>query len=67
MDDNLSHKEKSNPLKEADIRFYTSVEEQERDRLRQAINRSDTEKFYFLMNLMKTQEILKKGTIQYKG
>ncbi|MBD0294650.1 MAG: hypothetical protein ICV84_05515, partial [Flavisolibacter sp.] len=60
-------KEKSNLLKEADIRFYTSVEEQDRDRLRQAINRSDTDKFYFLMNLMKTQQILKKGTIQYKG
>lgn len=66
MDENLSHSEKSNLLKEADIRFYASAEEQEKDRLQRAIRRSDTEKFYFLMNLMKMQQFFKKGTIEYK-
>ena len=66
MSESLSNKKKSNSLHKADIRSYTSAEEQEMARLREAINRSDNEKFYFLMNLMKMQQIFKKGTIQHK-
>lgn len=52
-------------LKE-DIRFYSSPEEQELARLKEAINRTDTEKFLFLMNLMKLQKLMKKGTLHHK-
>ena len=52
-------------LKE-DIRFYSSPEEQEIARLKEAISRTDTEKFYFLMNLMKLQKLMKKGSLHHK-
>ena len=53
-------------LQKNSIRFYASAEEQELHRLKEAINRTDTEKFYFLMNLMKMQQTMKKGRIEFK-
>ena len=46
-------------LEKAGIRFYNTVEEQEKGRLKEAIHRSDKEKFDFLMNLMKMQQKFK--------
>ncbi len=43
---------------EAGIRFYSSAEDKEMAQLREAINRSDTDKFYHLMNLMKLQKLM---------
>jgi hypothetical protein len=47
-------------------RFYSSSEEQELARLKEAINRTDTEKFFFLMNLMKLQRTMQKGKLHHK-
>ena len=59
------HDKNKNVLNE-DIRFYSSPEEQEMARLKDAISRTDTEKFYFLMNLMKLQKLMKKGSLHHK-
>ena len=53
-------------LVKGDIRFYSSPEEQEISRLKEAINRTDTEKFLFLMNLMKLQKLMGKGSLHHK-
>jgi len=53
-------------LVKEDIRFYSSPEEQELSRLKEAINRTDTEKFLFLMNLMKLQKLMRKGSLHHK-
>jgi hypothetical protein len=42
-------------------RFYSSQEEQELARLREALARTDEEKFYHLMNLMKLQRLMSKA------
>ena len=47
-------------------RFYSSPEEQELARLKEAINRTDSEKFFFLMNLMKLQRTMSKGKLHHK-
>ena len=47
-------------------RFYSSPEEQELARLKEAINRTDREKFFFLMNLMKLQRTMQKGKLRHK-
>jgi len=48
------------------MRFYASQEEQELARLKEAMSRSATEKFYRLMGLMKTGNMLKKAKINHK-
>jgi len=48
------------------MRFYASQEEQELARLKEAMDRSATEKFYRLMGLMKTGNMLKKAKINHK-
>ena len=48
------------------MRFYASQEEQELARLKEAMGRSATEKFYLLMGLMKTGAMLKKAKIHHK-
>ena len=53
-------------LAEEGPRFYSSPEEQEMARLKEAINRSDSEKFFFLMNLMKLQRTMQKGKLHHK-
>jgi hypothetical protein len=53
-------------LVEEGPRFYSFPEEQELARLKEAINRTDTEKFHFLMNLMKLQKLMKKGSLHHK-
>jgi hypothetical protein len=60
-----SHDTDKNLIKE-DIRFYSSLEEQELSRLKEAINRTDTEKFLFLMSLMKLQKLMRKGSLHHK-
>jgi hypothetical protein len=49
------------------MRFYSSQEEQELIRLKESISRTATEKFYRLIGLMKTQNMLKKAKIHHKG
>lgn len=53
-------------LNERGPKFYASQEEQEMSRLKEALNRTGEEKFYFLMQLMKLQETFKKGIIEHK-
>ena len=60
-----SHDTDKNLIKE-DIRVYSSPEEQELSRLKEAINRTDTEKFLFLMSLMKLQKLMRKGSLHHK-
>lgn len=48
---------------EEEIRFYSSPEEQDRARLKEAIQRTDSQKFFFLMNLMKLQKVNEKGNL----
>lgn len=48
----------ANQLKESDIRYYSSPEAQELARLKEAISRTDEEKFIYLMNLMKLQKTM---------
>lgn len=48
------------------MRFYSSQEEQELSRLKESMSRSATEKFYRLMGLMKTQNMLNKAKIHHK-
>ena len=45
---------------------YESREALEEARLREAINRTPTEKFRFLMTLMKMNRQMRKATIHYK-
>ncbi len=47
--------------KEAGIRFYNSSEAQELAYLKEALKRTDEEKFLFLTNLMKMQLIMQKA------
>ena len=63
--DKYSSDNKKSVVKEG-IRFYSSPEEQDRARLKEAILRTDSEKFFFLMNLMKLQKLMKKGTLHHK-
>jgi len=60
-----SHDTDKNLIKEG-IRFYSSPEEQELSRLKEAIKRTDTEKFLFLMGLMKLQKSMQKGSLHHK-
>ena len=45
--------DKNKSLVEEGIRFHSSPEEQDLARLKDAIRRTDSENFFFLMNLMK--------------
>ncbi|MDB5206289.1 MAG: hypothetical protein JWR72_1364 [Flavisolibacter sp.] len=46
---------------EAGIRFYSSSEDQELAYLKEALKRTDEEKFFFLMNLMKMGQVMSKA------
>ena len=48
------------------MRFYGSQEEQELERLKENISRSDTEKFHSLMGMMKIGAMMKKAIIHHK-
>jgi len=71
MDNNKAYhnEEKKSEVREDDsiMRFYASQEEQELARLKEGINRSATEKFYKLVRLMKTGNMLKKAKIHHKS
>ena len=54
-----------NMLREA-LPVYESREALEEARLREAVNRTGTEKFRFLMTLMKMNHQMSKATIHYK-
>ena len=62
--------EKKNILQEPTTpygpRFYASAEEQEMERLKEAIQRTDEEKFHYLMMLMKIGKTMAKATITNK-
>jgi hypothetical protein len=64
----MNYKETSinSKVEERGPRFYSSQEEQEQIRLIEAINRTDEEKFLFLMHLMKLQQSFKQGVIEHK-
>jgi hypothetical protein len=49
-----------------DAPVYASREALEEARLKEAINRTPTEKFYFLMTLMKINRHMRKATIHHK-
>ena len=49
------------------MRFYSSPEAQEMERLKEAVNRTATEKFHVLMNLMKLGHMMKNATIHHKA
>lgn len=50
------------PVKPYGPRFYSSAEEQEMERLKEAIQRTDEEKFYHLMMLMKLEKTMSRAT-----
>jgi hypothetical protein len=64
--EHLESKEEKVQINKSKMQFYSSPEEQELARLKEAINRTDTEKFYFLMTLMKMNNSMKKATITYE-
>lgn len=45
---------------------YGNTEAQEEARLREALKRTDSEKFYFLMTLMKMGNTMRKAVIHHK-
>jgi hypothetical protein len=49
------------------MRFYASQEEQELARLKEAMSRTATEKFYSLMGMMKIGNLMKKAVIRHKS
>lgn len=63
---NYSENNKQSHLKEKGPRFYSSPEEQKMMRLKEAVSRTDEEKFFFLMHLMKLQQGFQQGLIQHK-
>ena len=48
------------------MRFYSSPEAQEEERLKEAVNRTATEKFRVLMTLMKIGAMMKNATVHHK-
>ena len=48
------------------MRFYSSQEDQELERLKENMSRSATEKFHSLMGIMKTGNMLKRAIIHHK-
>ncbi len=64
-----NNEEKSSIINEDNgaMRFYASQEEQELERLKESMNRSAAEKFYRLMGLMKTGNMMKKAIIHHKS
>ena len=64
----MSYKETNinSKVEERGPRVYASQEEHEQMRLIEAMNRTDEEKFLFLMHLMKFQQSFKQGIIEHK-
>jgi hypothetical protein len=62
------HTGKTSIVNEPDsvMRFYSSQEEQEMERLKEDVNRTATEKFHRLMGLMKLGRMMKKAVIHHK-
>jgi len=58
---NYPHNIDVQKAEEAGIRFYNSSQEQELAYLKEALKRTDEEKFLFLTNLMKMQLVMQKG------
>jgi hypothetical protein len=48
------------------MRFYSSQEEQELERLKEDMNRTATEKFHHLMGLMKVNRMMRNAIIHHK-
>jgi|GEM_PF-1605040 hypothetical protein len=62
------HTDKTSFVNEPDsaMRFYSSQEEQELERLKEDMGRTHTEKFHRLMGLMKLGRMMKKAVIHHK-
>ncbi|NII23888.1 hypothetical protein HB364_02270 [Pseudoflavitalea sp. X16] len=58
-------KEDKNLVEEPAVQ-YGFNEEQEKARLKEALKRTDTEKFHFLMTLMKMGNTMRKAVIHHK-
>lgn len=63
---NYKETNSNSKVEERGPRFYASQEEQEQMRLIEAMNRTDEEKFLFLMQLIKLQQSFKQGVIEHK-
>jgi hypothetical protein len=61
-----SDKEENKNILREDPVPYGNAEEQEEARLRVALQRTDTEKFHFLMTLMKMGNTMRKAVIHHK-
>jgi hypothetical protein len=61
-----SNKDENKNLVHEDPVPYGNAEEQENARLRKALKRTDTEKFHFLMMLMKMGNTMNKAVIHHK-
>lgn len=59
-------KEEQKDILREDPVQYGNAEEQEEARLREALKRTDTEKFHYLMTLMKMGNTMRKAVIHYK-
>ena len=66
MDQHKQNGKEIKSLVNEDSPVYASREALEDARLREAINRTATEKFQFLMTLMKMNRQMRKSTIHYK-
>lgn len=61
-----SDKAKDKNLAEEPAVQYGFTEEQEKARLQEALKRTDTEKFHFLVTLMKMGNTMRKAVIHHK-
>ena len=68
MGERYKNDDKPSVVKEDDsvMRFYSSQEQQDLERLKRNMSRSATEKFHALMGMMKTGNMLKKAVIHHK-
>lgn len=65
MNDSLSYNELQK-AKEAGIRFYSSPEEKEWAYLKEGLERTDKERFLFLLNLIRLERVMKKAKFPSK-
>jgi hypothetical protein len=68
MNNAYKNNDKPSAVNEDDgaMRFYASQEEQELQRLREDMGRTDTEKFRSFVNMMKMGNLMKKAIIHHK-
>jgi hypothetical protein len=69
MNKEYKNNDQSSVVNEDDgaMRFYASQEEQELQRLKEDMSRSDTEKFRSFVNMMKMGKLMKTAIIHHKS